>query len=358
MSLTYKIRPTHPGDAREMHSLRSHSEVSPMLLSLPTERQERIAGLLMDSSPLSHQFVAVDEESGRLLGSAGIIQRQGRQAHTGDIGIMVHPDAQGKGIGRALMNALIDLADNWLLLDRLALTVFSGNDKAEKLYLSLGFEREAVLREGCVGHGRYEDEIAMGRLRPGFVPPPPKPYEAAEPPRQENTSLQSASFRIRPLRREDCAAVAEYQARPGSFELLNTLPSQRIRALEDWFDALDPHQSFLLAAVIQEGDQEQAIGVVSMEISANPRLRHVGSLGLGVSPDWQGRGVGKALLAAMIDVADRWMDLRRLQLTVLAGNHRAISLYRSHGFQEEGRYIAASSFAGGYTDEIVMSRIK
>lgn len=61
--------------------------------------------------------------------------------------------------------ALIDLADNWLMLVRLELTVFADNERAVHLYESLGFEREGIRRKAAVRNGVYMDEIAMARIR-------------------------------------------------------------------------------------------------------------------------------------------------------------------------------------------------
>lgn len=65
------------------------------------------------------------------------------------------------------MNALLDLADNWLMLKRVQLTVFTDNERAIELYESLGFEREATLRGATAKGGKYADEYLMARLKTG-----------------------------------------------------------------------------------------------------------------------------------------------------------------------------------------------
>jgi len=58
-----------------------------------------------------------------------IVNNSARIRHSGSIGITVSKDYQGKGIGKVLLNKVIDLADNWLMLVRLELGVFTDNER-------------------------------------------------------------------------------------------------------------------------------------------------------------------------------------------------------------------------------------
>ena len=64
-------------------------------------------------------------------------------------------------------------------------------------------------------------------------------------------------------------------------------------------------------------------------VGGSPRRRHAMSVGLTVAGEAQGQGVGRAMMQALLVHADRWLGLRRLELTVYADNERAIALYRS-----------------------------
>ena len=72
----------------------------------------------------------------------------------------------------------------------------------------------------------------------------------------------------------------------------------------------------------------------------------------------QGRGVGSALIEALLEIADGWLNVFRLELTVFTDNERAIALYRKHGFEIEGTHKAYALRAGRYADVHAMARIR
>jgi ribosomal protein S18 acetylase RimI-like enzyme len=84
------------------------------------------------------------------------------------------------------------------------------------------------------------------------------------------------------------------------------------------------------------------VGMLHVEKS-----RHgFGEIGMAVTREWRGRGVGSALLAAAIDRA-RENGLHKLSLSVFAHNDAAIGLYRKLGFVEEGRHLKQYRRASG-----------
>ena len=88
-----------------------------------------------------------------------------RIRHGGEIDMVAtHPDFRGRGVGHALMEAIIDLADNWLQLTRLQLFVWDGNDVAVRLYQNFGFDIEGRLRRFVFINGEYRDALIMARL--------------------------------------------------------------------------------------------------------------------------------------------------------------------------------------------------
>lgn len=89
----------------------------------------------------------------------------------------------------------------------------------------------------------------------------------------------------------------------------------------------------------------------------NLRRRHALGLGICVGLEGQGQGVGCALMKALLDYADRWAGVLRIELTVWVDNERAIALYRRFGFEIEGRLRAFALRGGDLVDAFTMARL-
>lgn len=160
------IRALEPSDWQEIAALTELPNVRWGTLRLPFTSKEQWRKMMENPSEQRTAIVAVFE--GRIIGSAGIQQHKGRRRHAGEVGMSVHDDFHGRGIGAALMAALIDVADNWLDLKRLELTVYVDNAPAIRLYQKFGFEVEGTRRGDAFRAGQYVDSFAMARLRPGW----------------------------------------------------------------------------------------------------------------------------------------------------------------------------------------------
>ena len=110
--------------------------------------------------------MVVAEIDGRLIGYGKIRHPTPLPAseHVWEVfGLAVDPQFEGRGAGRALMEALIDEA-RARGGEKMTLRVFAPNERAQRLYESLGFEREGLLkREFRIGDGEYVDDILMAR---------------------------------------------------------------------------------------------------------------------------------------------------------------------------------------------------
>jgi ribosomal protein S18 acetylase RimI-like enzyme len=92
------------------------------------------------------------------------------------------------------------------------------------------------------------------------------------------------------------------------------------------------------------------------DIVRNPHagFRHVGRLGMGLLPDYRGRGLGRQLVAQAVRTA-RQAGIERVELEVFASNERAIALYRALGFVTEGIKRRARKLDRRYEDNVFMA---
>jgi ribosomal protein S18 acetylase RimI-like enzyme len=84
-------------------------------------------------------------------------------------------------------------------------------------------------------------------------------------------------------------------------------------------------------------------------------VRHVVHLTIAVDSAWQGRGVGRALLASLIDWARMAPAVEKIELHVRASNQAAQALYHRLGFVEVGRWSRRVKVAADdYLDDVAM----
>lgn len=162
------------------------------------------------------------------------------------------------------------------------------------------------------------------------------------------------NYTIRPAGPEDAAGITALRRMPGVFEQAASLPSDRSRRMEELLRQPGQNRHFLVAV----SPDNTVLGLVMLTVESNPRRRHSGGLGIMVRTDCQGQGIGTALLEAVLDLADNWLMLRRVELEVYADNQRAVRLYEKFGFEAEGRKREAAVKNGAYVDLLVMARLR
>jgi putative acetyltransferase len=129
-------------------------------------------------------------------------------------------------------------------------------------------------------------------------------------------------------------------------------------SVEQWRKRLaePPEGLFSLVAC----DEQEVVGHLDLATFPHkPRRRHAGQIaGMTVREDRQGQGIGTALLLAAIDLADKWLNLTRLELEVYVDNVSAVRLYEKCGFKIEGTLVDYAFREGQYVDIYVMARLR
>jgi putative acetyltransferase len=147
--------------------------------------------------------------------------------------------------------------------------------------------------------------------------------------------------------------VAALYNEPAVCRQVLQMPFQSVQA---WRNRLELDNERRLQLVAMHAGE--VIGQLGLEQTLRVRRSHVGSFGMGVATAWQGKGVGSKLLTAALDVADNWMNLRRVELTVYADNEAAHNLYRKFGFEVEGRMRDYALRDGVFVDTLSMARLR
>jgi putative acetyltransferase len=102
----------------------------------------------------------------------------------------------------------------------------------------------------------------------------------------------------------------------------------------------------------------EVVGTIVFGVNGSPRRSHVGEFYMGVRDDWQAKGVGTALVKAVVELSDDWLNLKRLELQVYTDNAAAIALYKKFGFEIEGTLRQYAYREGNYVDAYAMARMR
>ena len=168
-TINAKIRPLTEADAEIYHELRLRAlKEHPSAFAQPYESQaattlDDVASRLLETSESPYDFILGLFSEEKLIGMVGFRRGPGyRLRHKGTIwGMYIAAEAQGKGLGRVLIQEAIGRASALSGLEQINLGVISGNDQARNLYISLGFESYGLEKRAIVVDGDYHDDELM-----------------------------------------------------------------------------------------------------------------------------------------------------------------------------------------------------
>jgi L-amino acid N-acyltransferase YncA len=159
------IRPATPADTAACQAIYGHAavhgtgtfeEVAPSL----DEMQRRLAAITGYGLPY-----LVAEEDGHVLGFAyaGPFRLRAAYRYTVEDSVYVSPDAQGRGVGKALLSAVIAACEALGLHQMLAVVGDSANAGSIGLHRSCGFEMVGASPGLGFKHSRFVDVVFMQR---------------------------------------------------------------------------------------------------------------------------------------------------------------------------------------------------
>lgn len=166
--------------------------------------------------------------------------------------------------------------------------------------------------------------------------------------------MSTTQFTIRRAEPSDVEAMHRIYSMPGVIRGTLQLPYPSV---ENWRKRIAELPDGTFNLLVCAGNE--VIGQLGLHtFPHHPRRRHVGQIGMAVRDDWQGKGAGSALMQAMIDLADQWLNLSRIELEVYTDNESAIHLYKKFGFAIEGTHPRFAFREGEFVDVYAMARLK
>ncbi len=347
--INFTIRPIEAEDALEYHTLLTHPQLIPQLHHLPSMEFLETETWLKKEEGNWHRLVA--EQNGRILGYTQLTHfANPRLRHSGHVELFVHPDFWRRGIGTALLQATLDIADNWLNLTRIQLAPFTDNDPALALLHKFGFAEEGVRKKVAFGNGRFQDDLVMVRLRNTHIYDQQRSSPA---PQRPTGPRPTGAVTLRPVQTGDLKAIYNLFRFPAICRTTLQLPSQ-----EMWRSArrVNAAPAGMIRYVAQVDGK--VVGMGSLYQAQNSRAHHCANLGMMVHPHYWGMGIGSKLMAQLMDSADNWLNLQRVELEVNRDNPPAIALYHKFGFVIEGTHQYHSYGDGRMADSYFMANVK
>jgi [ribosomal protein S5]-alanine N-acetyltransferase len=157
------LRPLELGDAEALFAAHGddathHYWSGPAHRDVDQTRQYIADTLAMTGA----QVWAITESGGDALGRIALfVQREG----VGEIGIIMQPQATGRGLASKALALVIDYGFGPLGLHRIAADIDPDNNASISLFLRAGFQREGLLRGNWKTHLGIRDTVMMAKLR-------------------------------------------------------------------------------------------------------------------------------------------------------------------------------------------------
>ncbi|MCL4165570.1 UNVERIFIED_CONTAM: hypothetical protein GTU68_020933 [Idotea baltica] len=158
---------------------------------------------------------------------------------------------------------------------------------------------------------------------------------------------------VRSTEPDDAPAVKSIFDSPSAYAGTLQLPYPSHKMWTDRLSAIPENVHSFVAEVNGE-----VVGNLGFQYCLKQRRNHAGYFGMAVKDGYEGMGVGSALMSAMIDLSDNWLNVRRIELTVYTDNERAIGLYKKFGFVIEGEARDFAFRQGEYVNAYYMARLK
>lgn len=163
------VRPSTPQDVGALTAIYGHHVLNGLgtFEEVPPSAEDMAARRLVIVERGLPYLVAQDE--GRVLGFAyaGPFRPRAAYRYTVEDSVYVAPDATGRGVGKAVLSAVIEACEAFGIRQVVAVIGDSGNAGSIGLHTSLGFEPAGIGKGFGWKHGRWVDIVWMQKALNG-----------------------------------------------------------------------------------------------------------------------------------------------------------------------------------------------
>jgi len=169
--MTIEIRKAKSGDEKEVAEIynvgfkRKNFIYTGLNKPILKKRISYWRKLYSSRNPEGYYFVAVDNGTGKLVGRCGFsFSKEGRGRHIADIGWVVHPDYQGRGIATNLVKVTLNFAKK-KGFKRAEAEIAVPNKASVKIAQKSGFKIEGRKEKSfLLDNGKYVDGYIVGKV--------------------------------------------------------------------------------------------------------------------------------------------------------------------------------------------------
>ncbi|KIO74770.1 alanine acetyltransferase [Pedobacter lusitanus] len=164
------LREVVPADVEEVFAMRSDAEIMKYIPRPLVKNTEDALEYISTTDKSRKENTLINwgisfKNEPKLLGMICLIRMQ-PENYRSEVGYILHPDAQGKGIINEALGALIDYSFNVLKFHSLEAVIDPDNHASEKVLLRRNFVKEGHFKENCFYEGKFLDSVIYSLIKP------------------------------------------------------------------------------------------------------------------------------------------------------------------------------------------------
>lgn len=167
----------------------------------------------------------------------------------------------------------------------------------------------------------------------------------------------SPTLTIRGQRSDDWVDLYVWWSDSNLLENSLNVPYQSEDSFRDAINTIPANKYALIAEMSALSGRKQVVGLAHLIIHRPLRRRHSGEIAMTIHPDQRSTHTGAMLLDKVLDLAENWLGLHRLEVIVYADDTPILDLYEQQGFVREATLRHYAFGNGRYNDAVLLARL-